>query len=207
MSEALFFIQKKHLISISLSGVFVEMEGFEPSSEHGNCRAFYMFRLCLLSGKSRTQSFLNLPVFTRILNQGQRPNLIRLCVVDAPNSLAAEVSLGGTWLMLIYSEIKQPWHTKYCQLLFERIFNRRFSQLPTCLYSQPHHAVKTGHPQYIQYAASFKHKTKYLKPRAYYLKLLTHKFLQKHLLNARRSWQPNGLQCGVVRSYEPILHL
>ncbi len=27
--------------------------------------------------------------------------------------------------MLIYSEIKQPWHTEYCQLLFGRFFEWR----------------------------------------------------------------------------------
>ena len=126
---------------------FVEAEGVEPSSEHGNRRAFYMLRGCYLSGKARPASYLNLTVSTLVLTTSQRPNGSRLCVVDAPESLTAEVSLGGTWRMLIYSEIRQPWHTVYCQLLFERIFNGRSSQLPACLYSQPHHAVKTGRPQ------------------------------------------------------------
>jgi len=36
----------------------------------------------------------------------------------------------GYWLIFL---IKQPWHTKYCQLCFEGFFNRKYLQLPTCL--------------------------------------------------------------------------
>jgi len=40
-------------IRIAFSASVVEPEGFEPSSKHGTCYAFYMLSCCLIVGKGK----------------------------------------------------------------------------------------------------------------------------------------------------------
>lgn len=102
------------------------MQGVEPWSEHGPRRAFYMFSRSWLSRTRSRSAYLACSVSPEILSResearsGKSRAVSTLLGPQQPR--IAEEERGEC---LIYSEIRQPWHTMYCQLLFSRFFERR----------------------------------------------------------------------------------
>ena len=79
----------------------MELQGFEPWSEHGLCRAFYMFIRSCFSRLSSRPTYQIQPLFSPILSNGKKTAIRRLYVstplIPPRQRLAGERC--GEWLI------------------------------------------------------------------------------------------------------------
>lgn len=65
------------------------------------------------------------PYLLKYYSEIRSPFLNASACLTPLNPLRQRLAGEGCGLCVIYSEIRQPWHTKYCQLLFGRFFKWR----------------------------------------------------------------------------------